>query len=238
MANASSPKGVLVYGGSFNPIHIGHLRLAIEARECLRSFLSRIHFVPAYSHPWKDDGSLLPFTLRVKLVRAAIECLPGAFCSELEEEREGPSYTIDTLGEYCKNYKKENVFFLIGSEDYLLLPKWRRGLEIIKFCNLAVAPRGAWPASDFIEATRRFWSGAVPDLEAQNQMGLDKGVCLRTASGSRVFYLSIPWLEISGSRIRRLWLDGYNIDFLVPWADIEILDKEKTQVREIWLKKN
>lgn len=227
--------GTLIYGGSFNPMHIGHLRLAIEARERLKSFVRRIDFVPARSHPWKDDAGLLPFDLRVRLIRAAAERLPDAFCNELEGLREGPSYTVDTLREYSKKYDKPDLFFLAGSEDYRQMAEWRGGLGIIEHCNIAVAPRGAFSVSDFIKVSEGFWPGVLEDRKAGESLGPGGGFCLRTANGSRLFYLSIPWLDISASRVRRLWLNSESIDYLLPWAEIELLNKHKTEARERWL---
>ncbi len=235
MNQENSRKGLLIYGGSFNPIHIGHLRLAIEARECLRHFIGKIDFIPAFSHPWKEDTSLLPFNLRVKMVRAAIEYLPQAFCNVLEEGREGPSYTLDTIKEYSRKYNREDLYFLVGSEDFKLLPKWHRGLEIIDFCNIVVAPRGLYSITDFKTEALDFSPGAVEDKDIIKNICLYDAYCLKTERNTRIFYLSIPWLDISASRIRKLWLEDYNIDFLVPWAVIEILDKDKMQVRQNWL---
>lgn len=237
MLKSASGKGILVYGGSFNPVHIGHLRLAIEARECLGNFLHQVDFVPTASHPQKEDSSLLPFSLRAKLVKAAIESLPDAQCNELELKRAGPSYTLDTLKEYCSSYDKRDVFFLLGSEDFLLLPTWHKGLKIPDYCNLVVAPRGSFSLSDFIRACEGFWPSASRDWKVESQLGLDGGFCLRLENMSRIFYLSIPYLEISSSRVRELWLKDLNIDFLVPRKAIELLDREKIQVRESWQKK-
>lgn len=230
-------KGILIYGGSFNPIHIGHLRLAIEARECLCNYLHKIDFVPTASHPIKEDASLLPFFLRVKLVKAAIENLPDVRCNELEHKRAGPSYTLDTLKEYCSKYAKQDLYFLLGSEDFLLLPTWHRGLEILDYCNLAVAPRGNFSFSDFISACKNFWVSAYRDPESEERLAQGGGLCMQLENMSKVFYLCIPYLEISSSRIRELWLNNLNIDFLIPKMDIEILSKEKTTVRESWQKK-
>lgn len=230
-------KGILIYGGAFNPVHIGHLRLAIEARECLCNFLHKVDFVPTASHPQKDDSSLLPFFMRVKLIKAAIADLPDFRCNEIENRRNGPSYTLDTLKEYCSSYDKNDLYFLIGSEDFLLLPTWHRWLEIVDYCNLAVAPRGNFSHSDFVSSCKGYWPNACQDPETGNRLALEGGFCLRLENNSRIFYLSIPYLKISSSRIRELWLNNLNIDFLIPRIDIEILDSEKNQVKKSWQKK-
>lgn len=238
MQKSTPEKGILIYGGSFNPIHIGHLRLAIEAREYLRAFLNKVDFVPTASHPQKDDSGLLPFSLRTELVRVALEGLADMSCNEIEHKRAGPSYTLDTLQEYCSSREKEDIYFLLGSGDFLLLPTWYRGLEILDYCNLVVAPRGNFSAGDFIAACKNFWPSATPDEARAKSLNFDGGLCLREEKGSAIFYLPIPHLELSSSRIRELWLAGLNIDFLVPFLDIEILKREKIQVRKSWQKKN
>ena len=237
MVKSASANGLLIYGGSFNPIHIGHLRLAIESRECLHELFDKVDFVPSACHPQKDHSTLLPFDLRSKLIRDAIKNLPWASCNELERERQGPSYTLDTLLEYGRKYVKENLFFLIGSEDFKLLPSWHKGLDIASYCNLVVAPRGNFSLEEFTGLCRRFWACENSQLKEGNESGTLAYTRLRLHSGTFVFYLSVPYLEISASRIRSLWLKNLNIDFLVPKEVLEFLNKEKLLVRESWQKK-
>lgn len=221
---------VLIFGGTFNPVHIGHLRLAIEAREMMN--FRRVDFVPSAQPPHKDATGILPFDMRCALVEKAIASLPWACCNRLEGEREGPSYTYDTL----QGYPAEDRYFLLGSQDYELLPKWSRGLELPGVVNLVVAPRGNFDREDFIGLTRKMWPNAVIDRERTNNLPClgRESECFLLPSCSRIIFLPIPQLEISATKIRDSWLAGGNIEFLVTNAVLAALEEERSAICAFW----
>ena len=114
--------GRAILGGSFNPPHVGHLRLAVEAREALGD-----------------------------LVRGALAPLPWLRCNRLEALRDGPSYTWDTLQAYRAAEPDTDFYFLLGSPDFALLPTWHRGLELPRLCHFVVVPRGDLTAEEFTD---------------------------------------------------------------------------------------
>ncbi|MDE5833290.1 MAG: nicotinate (nicotinamide) nucleotide adenylyltransferase, partial [Desulfovibrio sp.] len=203
-AGSEKGDGVLLYGGSFNPIHIGHIRLALEAREKLRHLLDEIVFMPAYWPPHKDPRGLLPFSLRAGMIRKSVARYPFMRCSELEGERGGPSYTIDTVRLFREKNPDRAVYFLIGSQDFLLLPEWRDGLELLVLVNLVVAPRGDFSFADLDAATRAM----RPDVRARE-------AALAAGEGGPI-YFPVHFLDISSSMIREKWLRNENIDYLTP----------------------
>lgn len=231
---AGNEKGLLIYGGSFNPVHIGHLRLAIEARAAMSHFVDKIEFVPTAMHPQKQEKTLLPFSFRVELINLAITNLPYIICNRLESCRNGPSYTYDTLAVYAEAHDASKLFFLLGSQDFQLLRSWHRGLEIIDNCNLVIAPRGEFSFSRFKEVVADFWSEATSDKKAEKYLP-PACHCIKLHDKTRLFYLPIPWLDISASRIRELWLDGQNIDFLMPQASLDFLNQNKSIAETSWL---
>ncbi len=101
-----------ILGGSFNPVHNGHVRMAIEVLE--RLSLDRVELVPAKQPPHKQEGDILPFDLRLELVNQAIDGVPGLGSNPLEGEREGPSYTCDTLNCYRTEQPDSDFFFIVG----------------------------------------------------------------------------------------------------------------------------
>lgn len=111
-----------LYGGSFDPIHHGHLILARQALEQLS--LDRIIFIPAFVSPFKQDTSPAPAKVRLEMVRAAIAGEPGFDCSDVEILREGPSYAIDTVRKFRSEFPAASIFFLIGDDNLPLLHKW------------------------------------------------------------------------------------------------------------------
>ena len=132
-----------ILGGTFNPVHIGHLILAEEAREKLR--LDKIIFVPAYLPPHKDNSDIAEASLRLAMVRMAIKGNRYFSVSDIEIRRDGRSYTIDTLKRFKKIYPRDELFFIIGSDLLTYLEDWKDLGEIIKMVKFIVATRPGYP---------------------------------------------------------------------------------------------
>ena len=119
-----------ILGGTFNPIHIGHLILAEEAREKLA--LDVVIFVPTYLPPHKDDADIIAARDRMTLVKLAIKGNRHFLVSDIEIKRDGRSYTIDTIKELKMRYPKDELCFIIGSDLLNYLPEWKDLDEIIE----------------------------------------------------------------------------------------------------------
>jgi len=132
-----------ILGGTFNPIHIGHLILAEEARE--RLSLEKIIFVPSYLPPHKDNSDIAPAEDRLAMVKLAISGNRDFSVSDLEIKRDGRSYTIDTLKEFKTMYPKDDLYFIIGSDLLRYLDEWKDLNEIIKMVKFIVATRPDYP---------------------------------------------------------------------------------------------
>lgn len=223
---------LLLLGGSFNPPHSGHMRIAIETAEALRPALTL--FIPCAYPPHKQDGNLLPFSLRAEMLRAAVSAITDtqnlAFAvSEVENEREGPSYTIDTLAVLRERYPGMRPAFVMGSDDYAQFSLWRRWREIPPLADLVVLPRSAGGTDSFRNNTLAFWPEACP---------LAPPAAVQAAftlpGGGRCLYLPQPQLDISSSMIRERVMEGRSIDFLVPCGIVRLLAKHTTIVRALW----
>ncbi len=128
-----------LFGGSFDPVHLGHLLVAQAAREELG--LSRLYFIPAAHSPFKPDRQPTPGPERVRLLRLA---LAGADWCEVDEQelaRGGVSYTVDTLRDYSRRFPQAELFYLIGADNVALLPKWREATELARLAQFAAIPR-------------------------------------------------------------------------------------------------
>ena len=181
-----------VLGGTFDPIHVGHLLVAEEARARLN--LTETLFVPA-GQPWlKADNLILPAEHRVEMVRLAIADKPYFKLSTMEIERAGPTYTVDTMAELQAQLGAgDELFFILGWDNLIQLPQWREPSRLIKMCRLLVVPRVGYPDPDLdsLEA-------AIPGLS------------------QRVILLDQPQRDINASEIRQRVAQGLSIDHLVP----------------------
>jgi nicotinate-nucleotide adenylyltransferase len=126
-----------VFGGSFNPIHYGHLLLADEILE--RLALDRVLFVPAGSPPHKSPATLAPAADRYAMVQLAVAADPRFEVSDVELRRAGPSYTVDTLAELSRG--GDDLHLVIGSETFLDLLSWRSPRRVAELARLVVVPR-------------------------------------------------------------------------------------------------
>ncbi len=220
--------GIAILGGSFNPLHVGHLRLAMEIHEALGGLAERVDLMPAAHPPHKEERHILPFDIRVNLVREAAAPYPWLRCADLEGERPLPSYTWDTLGVYAERWPGRELFFVLGIEDYAQLPSWRNGLRMPERCTLLVVPRGVYREGDFESETLKMWPDARPDAPVTAD-----GLCMRLGA-SRVLFQPVPWLPISASLIRGRWLCGRSIDFLVPEGVAALLDSRRAEIARFW----
>ena len=188
------PGSVGVFGGTFDPIHHGHLAIAEEAREALG--LERVVFVPAAASPFKTDREATDAVHRLAMVEAAIEGNPAFSCSRLELDRPGPSYTVDTLAALgAQGIGPDALWFILSSEALAGLHRWREPGRILDLARLAVVPRAGH------DTLGTDWAGeAFPDRE------------------DRFAFLSGPLLPISGSVVRRRAAAGRSVRYLVPDA--------------------
>jgi nicotinate-nucleotide adenylyltransferase len=143
-----------LYGGSFDPIHHGHLILAREALEQLQ--LDRVVFIPAAQSPFKLDNQPAPPHLRLEMVRAAIADEPRFQCDDSEAGRPGPSYTVDTLEAWRAAHPEDELFYFIGQDNVRDLGKWRRASDLLQLATFVVFERSSeGPPHDFPVVRRR-----------------------------------------------------------------------------------
>jgi nicotinate-nucleotide adenylyltransferase len=132
-----------IFGGTFNPIHLGHLVLAEALRE--RLALDRVLFVPAGTPPHKPSGGLVAGLHRYAMVSLAVAGHPGFVACPVEVERAGPSYSADTVERLAGDAPGARLFFLMGSDTFLDLPTWRTPERLGIFATLAVGYRAGSP---------------------------------------------------------------------------------------------
>ncbi|MEX0800995.1 MAG: nicotinate-nucleotide adenylyltransferase [Dehalococcoidia bacterium] len=182
-----------VLGGTFDPVHRGHLALAAAARDELA--LDEVLFVPA-GRPWrKADSEISSHTDRLEMLRLALAGEDAFAVSTVELEREGPSYTADTLQALHDERPDAELYFIVGADALADLPNWVRPERILELARLAVARRDDVDDEAVREAERR-----LPAL------------------ATRVVWLSMPVLPVSATEIRERVRRGQPIEELVPAA--------------------
>jgi nicotinate-nucleotide adenylyltransferase len=191
-----------ILGGTFDPIHYGHLAIAEEVREALQ--LDRILFVPAARPPHKLDEEVAPATDRAAMVALAIAGNSAFSMSRIELERDGPSYTADTLGELADEAARQRVarslYFIISAEALASLGTWHEPARILELARLAVVPRpgSPLPGGAALAAMLPGGSGSVARVECVETVPLansSSDVRARAAAGRSIRYLVPPAVE-------------------------------------------
>ncbi|MEO0075290.1 MAG: nicotinate-nucleotide adenylyltransferase [candidate division WOR-3 bacterium] len=129
-----------IFGGAFNPIHLGHLISIEEVREKLS--LDKVLFIPTYKPPHKK--SLIDYQHRCNMVKLAIKNNPYFELCEIEKERRGVSFTINTLKELRKKYPKDTLYLIIGSDQYAVLNTWKQAALLNQYAKIVVMIRPGW----------------------------------------------------------------------------------------------
>ncbi|MDD5044957.1 MAG: nicotinate-nucleotide adenylyltransferase [Candidatus Omnitrophica bacterium] len=132
-----------ILGGTFNPIHIGHLILAEQVQEKLS--LDKIIFVPTSLPPHKENGDIAPALERVKMLELAIQGSKKFDISDIEVKRGGRSYTVDTLKQMRKIFKKDELYFITGSDLLRYLGEWKDIWDVFAIAKFVVATRPGYP---------------------------------------------------------------------------------------------
>lgn len=226
--------GRVLYGGTFDPPHRRHLEVAAAALRLLDGRADGADFIPSARPPHKPGRGVLPFGLRCALVDAALaeHGDPRLRCNRMEGERQGPSYTWDTLAAFRAAHPGLTPYFLLGGEDYALLPTWRRGLELPRLCSLVVAPRGeVADAAAFRAVTRKNW----PDARELAPLGTGADAAPRMAlpGGGSALLLPLAPEAVSSSEVRAAWLAG-EAPAGVPAKVLQILEQHREAVAAAW----
>jgi len=202
---------VAIFGGSFNPVHYGHLLLADEVREVLG--LDRVLFVPAAVPPHKSAAQLAPADHRYAMVVLATEGNPAFAVSDLELRRPGPSYTVDTIAA-LRAASDDELFLLVGSETFLDLLSWKDPVRLARLARLAVVPR----------AGSTFDAEGVPAVKVLREIGESRFVrVVDTVPPDGVLIVHAASLPISASDLRRRAREGRSLAYRMPDSVITYL---------------
>ena len=189
---------VCLFGGTFDPPHLGHLIIAQTIFEAEN--FDQIVFVPAYQPPHKNGMKISPVDQRLEMLNIAIKENPNFIMSDLEIERKGLSYSIDTIMEYKKqnNLSSNELFYLMGSDSLRQFKKWKNPKMIIDESRVIVAIRPGFRPSD------------IPNWIL-----------------AKIQFASIPRIEISSTTIRERWVNDKTIRYMVTESVWQYINKNK-----------
>lgn len=193
-----------VLGGTFDPIHYGHLRTALELRERLQ--LDHVRFIPCNDPP-TEKVPLLSADMRLRTVEAAIESEPDFVADSREIDRGGVSYSSDTLRSMRAEYRDTPLALIMGMDAFRDLPNWHNWRSLIEFAHLIVAHRPGWNVPH---------DGLPGELISGH--GTDSVSDLHTEIAGRIYVAEVTQLEISSTALRTSISEGVDPKYLVPPA--------------------
>jgi nicotinate-nucleotide adenylyltransferase len=206
-----------LFGGTFNPIHNGHLRAGVEIREAFD--LDRVLYLPAAVPPHKEVRGLLPFAERLRMVRLAVTGQPHLKASDAERKNPGKSYSIRTVQYFHRAFPGNlELYFIVGLDAFLEIPSWKEYRRLFTLCHFIVIDRPGYSRRHLAEFLYREIS---PDFQSYPRQGR-----YVHPGGNSVFFKPVTRLEISSTFIRRLLREGRSPRFLVPEAVEEYLLKK------------
>ena len=195
-----------IFGGTFNPIHLGHLRSAEEIRETFA--LNRIYFVPAARPPHRSGDTLVSATHRLRMVELAVADNPFFQASAVELERTGPSYSIDTIRHFRHELEPASVFFVVGLDAFREIHTWKEYASIPALCHLIVTSRPGVPTPP---------QEQLLPVALQPALWYDSSLRMyRHTSGHTLIFHEIQGLQISASQVRATVRQGKSVRYLVP----------------------
>ncbi len=202
-----------IYGGTFDPVHYGHLRTALEVRETLG--LTELRFVPCQIPAHRDTPGATP-EQRLAMLRAALpDAAAGTRIDTRELERSGPSFMVDTLISLREEIGSTiPLLLIVGLDAFLGLPRWRRWETLLELAHVAVMRRPGfepeWPTELVREQDRRLTHQAAD---------------LRDRPSGLIHFVNVMQLDISASRIRCLIANGQSARNLTPDTVLEVIDR-------------
>lgn len=211
----ASPIGI--FGGTFDPIHFGHLRTGFELLQVLQ--LGELRWIPA-GNPGHRGAPLADASLRLEMVRAATADQPGFVVDDREVRRSGITYTVDTLGELRREFPHRPLCLILGMDAFLGLESWHRWQAVLEHAHLVVAHRPGWQAPQTGPLASLLESRAVEEIAD-----------LHATLAGRIRVQAVTQLEIASSDLRAIITSGRDPRFLVPDAVCEIIRRTQCYAR-------
>jgi nicotinate-nucleotide adenylyltransferase len=193
-----------IFGGTFDPVHYGHLLIAEQARE--QAVLDQVWFVPSARPPHKLDKAISPFERRAEMLQLAIAGQTNFRVELIEKDRPGPSFTANTLDDLHRLYPDNDYGLILGADCLPDLAKWYEPLKVLELATLLVSGRPGWDV----------WTAA----QVADSLGITD------VAKARLQRIEIPLIEISSRDLRRRASAGRSLLYMMPRA-VEVFIREK-----------
>ena len=195
-----------LFGGTFNPIHLGHLRSAEEIRESFQ--LQRVVFIPSANPPHKEEKDIISSIHRIKMVNLAIEGNPGFSASDIEIKRPGKSYSIETVDHFNREYGSDStLFFIIGMDAFADIVTWKDYVDLFSLCNFVVTTRPGYAVTDL--------ESILPSKVIGDFFPVPKEDRFAHISNFSLYFQDISPLDISSSLIREMIKKNKSVQYLL-----------------------
>ncbi|WP_416899174.1 MAG: nicotinate-nicotinamide nucleotide adenylyltransferase [Minwuia sp.] len=217
----------LVIGGTFNPVHRGHVAMAEGAQDALG--IGTVDWVPCHTPHHRADDDLLPFELRCDLIRAATGGSSGMTVNAIEADLPKPSLTWRTIAALAEAEPEARLHFALGPREFLRLHRWVNGRKIAEAAHMVIVPRGPLERVAFEHELLAAWPGAQrvdPPPGAAAAWDI--------LSGRHALLLDLPPVEISATMVRDRWRAGGDIADLVPEPVYRHMLAERAVIDRVW----
>lgn len=196
-----------ILGGTFDPIHLGHLRSAEEI--CQHLDLELVYLIPSASPPHKIEGPVTSFRHRLAMTRLACDSSPLLEAMDLEGRRAGHSYSIETLREFHRIFRPDpDLFFIMGMDAFLEIRTWKEYKYLFDYAHFVIITRAGFQSHDLMPV--------LSELEVGIKRKEDESDLFLSPSGKTVMLIKTAIMDISSTHIREMVRENRSIRFLVP----------------------
>lgn len=203
-----------LFGGTFDPIHIGHLRAATEVKQGFN--LDQIVFIPSALPPHKTQEAVTDAADRLKMVELAVSGHSGFTASDVELKRSGPSYSIDTIDHFKRAAPKDSgIFFISGLDAFLEIDTWKSYSELLNQVAFIVIARPMFDYNDLASRWSRLEKFIKSKISDEYKFS-DSSACFVHSNAKPIYIFDVTALDISSTRIRELIKKDQPVKFLIP----------------------